>query len=143
MNMSNRIAELKAELAKEEQKLREEEKKKQEEQAKRWKEILTNPDSFEWKVELGKFGEGGKESAWVTRRVKPEILSAWKEGGFSSYSDNYQCANYWVGMHYYRTDENILTYEGGGTRVLNTPKLCSDEEWEKILANDIPMKFRK
>lgn len=45
------------------------------------------------------------------------------------------------GFFYRRTDEGILTHEGGGTMVLETPRLCSDAEWQSILAGDIPEKF--
>lgn len=47
------------------------------------------------------------------------------------------------GMVYHRTDENILTSYGGGSHILKTPKLCSDDEWALICAGQIPDKFKK
>jgi hypothetical protein len=44
-------------------------------------------------------------------------------------------------MFYHRTEEGILTNEGGGTHVLDTPRLCSDAEWAQILSGDVPAKF--
>lgn len=44
-------------------------------------------------------------------------------------------------MFYFRTDENILTHDGGGTLVLNDPKLCNDEEWARLASGDVPAKF--
>ena len=44
-------------------------------------------------------------------------------------------------MFYFRTEENILTYDGGGYCVLKEPKLCSDEQWESIKNGIIPDKF--
>jgi len=41
------------------------------------------------------------------------------------------------GMVYYRTKENILINTGGGTYVLDVPRLCSDEQWERLKKGDV------
>ena len=46
-----------------------------------------------------------------------------------------------VGMDYYLTEENIIHNTGGGTLLLDTPRLCSDEQWEQILSGNIPATF--
>lgn len=44
---------------------------------------------------------------------------------------------------YYRTEDGILTHEGGGWCLLKEPALCSDIEWEALKAGTVPDKFKK
>lgn len=44
---------------------------------------------------------------------------------------------------YYRTEDGILTHEGGGWCLLKEPALCSDIEWEAMKSGMIPDKFKK
>lgn len=111
----------------------------------RWHEIVSNKDNFEWKVEPSvqcRHSTQEKVSGLrVFKRVKPEILDEWVKGGFPSFESGFQEPGRWYGMFYFRTEENILTYDGGGYCVLKEPKLCSDEQWESIKNGVIPDKF--
>ena len=46
-----------------------------------------------------------------------------------------------ISVQYFLTDEGILTHRGGGYCILNDPKLCTDEEYERICQGDIPERF--
>ncbi len=46
-----------------------------------------------------------------------------------------------AGIQYYLTLDGIIHHSGGGTVVLKTPQLCSDQEWKQIKAGYIPTKF--
>lgn len=75
----------------------------------------------------------------IVRRYRPDALAAFKAEW--TLLDFEAEANRWVGVEYYRTDENILTHGGGGTLLLKDPKLCNDEEWAELTAGRIPDKF--
>ncbi len=96
---------------------------------------------YEWSVKpdtYTSFSNGTLNGARITRRVKAELYEPFIEQWGMMAVDNK-----WEGMFYYRTDENILTAEGGGSWILKEPKLCSDEEWSSILEGNIPEKFLK
>lgn len=125
---------------------RAEDDKRRKAQSERWHEIMSNKNNFEWKVEPSvqyrHFIQPEKVSGLrVSKRVKPEIIAEWAKGGFSLFSSDFQEPGRWFGMFYFRTEENILTHDGGGSRVLKDPKLCSDEQWESIKNGIIPDKF--
>lgn len=142
--MSDKIKELEAQLAA----AKEEEKKKNEERQKvlcaKWKAIIEDPDSYEWFVEAKTrthFVTGEKMvGAEVARRVKPSIVEDWEKAGNGGVHEDQK---QYRGMFYFRTDENILTHDGGGWYVLQDPKLCNDEEWAAIVSGNIPLKYRK
>jgi hypothetical protein len=134
----------KDELLAEIEKIEAEEKKQKEDLAKKkaeeWGKIKSQ---YEWKVTVGE----QKASYWqkdplkgvlIARKIKSNLYEQFiKEWGGAN-------LNLWDSMFYYRTDENILTYSGsGGVLILNTPKLCSDEEWEQIVSGNIPEKFKR
>jgi hypothetical protein len=82
---------------------------------------------------------GPTEGIWVsTQYPQAEYDAFLKEWGRPSHhnDDNRPC-----GMFYFRTAENILSSDGGGTYVLLTPKLCSDVEWEALRLGVIAEKF--
>lgn len=124
---------------------RAEDDKRRKAQDKRWHEIMSDKDNFEWKVEPSvqcRLTQPEKISGLrVSKRVKPEILAEWVKGGSPSFSTGFQEPGRWYGMFYFRTEENILTSDGGGHCVLKEPKLCSDEQWESIKNGIIPDKF--
>ena len=125
---------------------REYQERKEAEQAQylAFQEIIQDQRNFEWLSTPKTYHSLSEqfEGVQVQRRLKPEILEAWKGNGPASFSSTL-AEGIWVGMFYYRTDENILTRAGGGYRVLKDPKLCSDEEWERICSGDIPEKFKR
>lgn len=143
----NTVEELKAQLAIAEKEARKADELARKAQQEKWQELCKVSDNWEWLVvenEYTKFITQEKiKGASVNKRMKPEILKAWKAGGYSTFSSDMQEEDRWFGMFYYRTDENILTHDGGGHSVLATPKLCNDAEWEQILSGDIPEKFKR
>ena len=85
---------------------------------------------------------------WATKKKYPGVrVQCRKElvayAGYIAEFGDHSDRNEWKGMTYYRTEENILTSNSGGSCVLNEPKLCNDEEWAAILAGNIPEKYRK
>ena len=73
------------------------------------------------------------EGLRVETRLKPAVIKKLKEVGIQL------AAEYWQGMFYYRTDENIICQgDGGGELILIIQKICSDEEWDRIAKGDIP-----
>jgi hypothetical protein len=140
----DRIQELEMEIIKlkrEEQELDREERRKQSEA---WTKIINDSDSWEWQTKEITYNPMGKvdlKGLRIEHRVKPSLITEWKKNGFATFSSNYQTEERWFGMFYYRTDENILTHEGGGNCVLDDPKLCSDEEWKEMKDGRIPSKF--
>lgn len=113
-------------------------------QSEAWEAITSNPDSWEWLITYDAYHAFMGETfqgARVSKRIYPHLLAAWLKNGPSTFSSDFQEEGRWFGMFYYRTDEGILTYEGGGYRVLRTPKLCNDDEWQAILDGNIPAKF--
>ncbi len=114
-------------------------------QSDRWNELIAVPENWEWQVVATTYRTFRGETmhgARVLRRMNPEVLREWQNGGFPTFSCEDQKGS-WEGMFYYRTDEGILTHDGGGLCVLRDPKLCSDAEWEAILAGDIAEKFKR
>ena len=130
------VQELEAQLfaAKAEEKTKDRERKQAQDVA--WKLIVADPDSFEWKVEPFKYiryfddKRIPTEGAQVAMRVKPEILQAWNANGYGIFSNDYQAPDRWFGMFYYRTEEGILTRDGGGYCVL---KVFRGEDFDAFL----------
>jgi len=140
------IAELRQLLAEAEAAEAQEKEQLRTKQRKDWDLILENPNSFEWKVKAARryrFGKGYIEGIEVSLRIKPEILEAWKKNGLPDFDGPFQQEDRWYETFYIRTDENILTNEGGGHHILHIPKLCSDEEWNEMLEGRIPNKFKR
>lgn len=145
MAAGNKIADLEAQLAEARAEEVAKEKAARKTQSDAWKLIMADPASFEWRVESDvyrSYDRPQRIGARVDKRVKPEILKAWLANGLPSSSSDFQQEDRWFGMFYYRTEENILTHDGGGHVVLQDPMLCNDEEWAAILAGDIPLKYR-
>ena len=140
----SKVEELKAQLAAAEAEVKAEREAQQKDREARWAAILRDPGSWEWRVtpcqRADFFTKEVVDGADIQRRVKPEIVAAWVAGGNGAPREE---ETTFRGMFYYRTDENILTQDGGGWHVLQTPKLCSDEEWNQILAGEIPSKFKR
>ena len=139
------VEELREQLKEAEKLERERDAEQRKAQSARWNEIMKDPDNFEWNVEPSKYrmfySSEQVDGLRVSKRVKPEVIAEWRKGGHSTFSSPYQEEERWYGAFYYRTDENILTYEGGGHLVLKTPILCSDEQWESIRNGIILVKF--
>ena len=128
-----------AELLKLQEEIEREDKENRARQSKKWKKIVSKKENWEWKVwDI----EDGKKIK-VAKRVIPNLVKEWEKDGFSTFSNDFQDAGQWQGMFYYRTDEGILTSDSGGYCVLQIPKLCSDEEWEKMRKGGIPEKFKR
>ncbi len=114
-----------------------------------WKAVTDSRHNWEWSVKpstsLRGWGIGDKNEVSGLRincRVLPEIVGKWMQDNNCVSLPNDR-DSFWQGMFYYRTDENILTHEGGGTHVLTSvPKLCTDEEWAELCEGKIPNKFR-
>ncbi len=45
------------------------------------------------------------------------------------------------GINYYLTADGIIHHTGGGTIILKTPQLCSNEDWRLIKLGTVPRKF--
>jgi hypothetical protein len=110
----------------------------------KWGQITDTPDNWHWVVtprSYQSWGKGTIQGAYIAKHLDADVLADWKRGGPSTFASDWDDGQS-RGMFYYRTRENILTHEGGGHCVLNDPMLCNDEEWEKILAGVIPLKYR-
>lgn len=143
------IEELKLELAELERIEREASEQQAKDRQASWLAITNDRNSWEWLIKPGTslrgWGIGNTNEVSGIRincRVKPDVVGQWMKSNGNRNLPNDRDAN-WQGMFYYRTDENILTYEGGGTHVLTSvPKLCTDEEWAQLIVGNIPEKFR-
>ena len=127
-----------AEIKRLEQLAREQDNAKRKAQSDAWKAIEKCASNWEWHSTPSK----DRLACRVDKRVKPALVAEWRAGGFSTFSSDYQEEGRWFGMWYYRTEEGILTSDGGGHCVLNDPMLCNDAEWEEILAGNVPAKFK-
>ena len=107
-----------------------------------WKVVVANPDNYEWNVNKSKvqkfFTDEVYDGLRVQKRLRPEAVEAFNNIYVHPVDGD---KIKWFGMVYYRTDENIMTQDSGGTHVLREPVLCSDEEWAQIAAGNIPVKF--
>ena len=107
-----------------------------------WKIVVANPDNYEWNVNKSKvqkfFTDEVYDGLRVQKRLRPEAVEAFNNVYVHPVDED---RIKWYGMVYYRTDENIMTQDSGGTHVLREPVLCSDEEWAQIAAGNIPVKF--
>jgi hypothetical protein len=139
--------ELREMLKKAEEDEQAEDRNKREAQTKAWKVITSNPDNWEWSITPETYSSYFQDSnklvgLRISKRVNPEVVKEWEKGGFPTFSNDYHKPSIWHGMFYHRTDENILTNEGGGHCILKVPKLCSDKEWKEIEKGNIPDKFK-
>jgi hypothetical protein len=146
------VTELRAALAKAEEAERKSNRAKEEAAYKSLKELLLT-DPWEYIITPWEYKQfmnpNPIKGATIERRLGPETIAEWEARTGFSFRDacNARMGGHdntkWHGMFYYRTDENILTHDGGGTHVLRDPKLCSDEEWAQILSGNIPNKFKR
>ena len=113
-----------------------------------WRTMIANPESHEWSVVLKEFvpfmapeGTSPIPCVIVQKRLKPEVIAQFS-AVYGSHPVDEQMTR-WHGMRYHRTAENILHHDSGGWCVLNDPMLCSDDEWNQIVAGNIPDKYKK
>ena len=102
------------------------------------RDVVKKPENWIYSAYLKKkdiWDKGVVEGLYVEMRMKPSIVRKLKEAGITTDFAQGQ------GMFYYRTGENILVQGGGGYRILKTPKICSDENWNRISKGDIPKEF--
>jgi hypothetical protein len=95
-------------------------------------------NKHEWRVKPQKVfnvSGSGRDGVYVQKRVKEDLFRDYAEKFGSSESND------WEGMFYVRTDENILIADSGGTLVLKTPLICSDEDWATICSGNIPDRY--
>jgi hypothetical protein len=128
-----------------EEQARQQDREQREAQSKAYSAMTSDPANWEWcstRVSNDSWGKPDPEGAFcrVSKRIKPEALAKWKEGGHSTFASDYQDGQ-WHGIVYHRTEENILTHGGGGHLVLKDPMLCNDQEWEQICSGNIPTKY--
>jgi hypothetical protein len=141
----SKAEELREELTRLESEERNADEQRRASQSATWKVIFDNKDNWEWQVhetDYHMFDRETVKGVRVARRIKPALIEEWAKGGVARFSSGYEEKDRWFRMFYYRTDENILTSDGGGHCVLNVPKLCSDTEWEQIVSGIIPEKYR-
>jgi hypothetical protein len=84
------------------------------------------------------FKDGDVDGASVTMSYEPGALAAFEAEFGPADPDDRR----FKGMFYYVTPEGILTHDGGGHYVLDTPRLITPKQWEQILAGDVPKTFR-
>lgn len=142
------VVELKARLRLAEQVEEENQRQTQQELQAEWNWITDHRDNWEWSMNPSTHNDyiTGSEVLHGLRilcRVKPEVVDLWMAGHNGKQPPQMRGVGQWEGMFYYRTDEKILTYAGGGSHVLSSvPKLCSDEQWAELCAGRVPDKFR-
>jgi hypothetical protein len=109
------------------------------ERNKRWNEAVRDSSNYTYRVAKHTrrlwCEEEPTEGCFIERKMKPSIVKKLDLKDILRSEE-------WAGLFYYRTEENILMYSGGGTHVLKVPRLCNDEEWEKMQQGDIPEKFK-
>lgn len=113
-----------------------------------WQQILDNPGNFEWRaaeVDVLKANlptrYANRPYVFLQKRLRPSMLHTWREwDAHVSVTKRYMDGQ-WRGMMYVLTDEGILTHKGAGTSLLNTPMLCSEDEWEELCEGRVPAKF--
>lgn len=112
-----------------------------------WRELKAEPENWIWYASESQImmpdrftRYAGRPCVYLTKRLRPEVLRAWKIGGTGTLSEAFMDGEA-LGMCYILTDEGILTHEGGGQVILDTPRLCSPQEWEAICAGSPPAKF--
>jgi len=118
-----------------------------------WRDLASEPENWVWEsagpeiVAADPFTRyAGRPCVHLTKRLRPDALADWKQGGTGGLSDPGQHVfmdGAPLGCRFILTDEGILTHEGGGYIILNTPRLCSPQEWEAICSGRPPAKFRK
>lgn len=148
MNANDRIKQLQDEIKGLEEQARKEREDKRKQDEKDWRELIKNKAVWEYSVKAEVRrpfmceDEPIKNGVRVHRRVLPSIIETFAQTHPEYRPDERFYVN-WNGMFYYRTDENILYHEGGGTYVLNDVTICSDAEWEQILDGMIPERLIK
>lgn len=99
--------------------------------------VACSHENYEWRVSPDSYNRRDN-ALQVERCIKSDV---WLNLVSMFPNEISEHDNRWDGMCYCRTDENILTNTGGGRHILNTPKLCNDEEWAQIAAGNVPAKF--
>lgn len=133
------------EIARLEQLARDEDNTKRAAQTLAWAAIAADKSNWEWLIIPTEYPDWNNaqtkiSGVMVKSRVRPDVLAKWKEGGHATLSNDWMDGK-WLGMFYYRTEENILHHMSGGYLILKDVQLCSDEQWESILQGNIPAKF--
>ena len=124
-----------------------EDKQRRADQQAAWEYLRKIPENWEWRAGPVSYAKASPfnrfadcEHCLVEKRLRVEVLEGWKQQGLSTFSSEWMEGR-WLGMWYVRTEEGILTHEGGGHCILDHPRLCSDEEWVAICSGNIPEKF--
>ncbi len=125
----------------------EEDKQRRAAQQDAWEYLRKIPENWEWRAGPVSYAKASPfnrfadcEHCLVEKRLRVEVLEGWKQQGLSTFSSEWMEGR-WLGMWYVRTEEGILTHEGGGHCILDDPRLCNDEEWAAICSGNIPEKF--
>ena len=112
-----------------------------------WRDLTSYPENWIWEsagseiVKADNFTRYvGRPCVYLTKRLRPDMLADWKEGGTGGLSEPFMDGNP-LGCRFILTDEGILTHEGGGYIILDTPRLCNAQEWEAICSGRPPAKF--
>lgn len=112
-----------------------------------WRDLVSCPDNWIWEsagteiVKADPFTRyAGRPCVRLTKRLRPDVLADWKQGETGGLSEPFMDGNP-LGCRFVLTDEDILTQEGGGYIILNTPRLCNAQEWEAICSGRPPAKF--
>ena len=112
-----------------------------------WRDLTSEPENWVWEsagseiVKADPFTRyAGRPCVRLTKRLRPDMLAEWKQGGTGGLSDPFMDGAP-LGCRFILTDEGILTHEGGGYIILNTPRLCNAQEWEAICSGRPPAKF--
>ena len=124
-----------------------EDKQRRADQQAAWEYLVRIPENWEWQTSSRAYAKvspfhrfTGCEHCLVEKRLKADILEKWKSQGLSTFSNEWMDGR-WLGMWYVRTEEGILTHEGGGHCILDDPRLCSEDEWDALCSGNIPEKF--
>ena len=112
-----------------------------------WRDLTSEPENWVWEsagseiVKADPFTRyAGRPCVYLTKRLRPDMLADWKQGGTGGLSEPFMDGAP-LGCRFILTDEGILTHEGGGYIILNTPRLCNVQEWEAICGGRPPAKF--
>lgn len=137
-----------AEIRRLQQLVDEQERKDREHADELWQQILDNPGNFEWRaaeVDVLKANlptrYANRPHVLLQKRLRPSMWHTWREWvAHVSVTKRYMDGQ-WRGMLCALTDEGILTHEGGGTQLLNTPTPCNWREWDELCEGRVPAKF--
>jgi hypothetical protein len=112
-----------------------------------WAAYCADPANIEWHTRIEPPSPWRPEgTVLVSCRMSEAAYTAWCDMHRDAPHpwQRHPHATAWHGMGYRRTAEGILTdAHTGGSVVLDVPRLCSDEQWARIVASEIPETFRK